>query len=436
MRTWFLFILCNIFSVGLVFSSSAPVYEKYSPGFNFLESIGGEGAVDFHGKSNQKLSGLAYYRWTWSQLEPEEDEINFKLIDDALELAKKNKQYLSFRIMPVWQSSSPKWLAKKGVGFYDLNDGHGSVFPDHNDETFLSKHFLLLEKIASRYRGVGHIAFIDIGSVGCWGEWHYSCCAGNKLCQSFFPSPVNQRVIIDKYFELFSSNGLVGLAASDLKYIVKRGGGWRGDCFGDFGFFSPTSNHMLDVYKKLADDEIIGLAWLNAPVIFETCHSVNDWVARGFMIDRAFDFGIDWHTSFYNNFSRVEDNLRHPDFDRFLKKLGSRISIVGLYFDSKLTDGESVWVGVFAQNNGNAPNYFKISPVVRLVRAGKVISVAYTADSFKVFPGQAFFNFQFFFDRKVASGSYEIQLCFKGYFGCFDTDRSGDGWTVLGMIDF
>ena len=64
-------------------------------------------------------SGSAYFRWMWEQVEPEEGEYNWDLIDSHLARARENGQTLEFRIMLEWpgeyEVGIPQWLADKGV---------------------------------------------------------------------------------------------------------------------------------------------------------------------------------------------------------------------------------------------------------------------------------------------------------------------------------
>ena len=39
--------------------------------------------------------------------------------------------------------------------------------------------------------------------------------------------------------------------------LPSRGAGWRADCFGDYGYFSPTWNHMEHAYPPVLEDPVI-----------------------------------------------------------------------------------------------------------------------------------------------------------------------------------
>ena len=47
-------------------------------------------------------SGCAYMRWTWGDLEPEEGQYAFAMIDDWLKKCREANQALAFRVMLSW----------------------------------------------------------------------------------------------------------------------------------------------------------------------------------------------------------------------------------------------------------------------------------------------------------------------------------------------
>jgi hypothetical protein len=204
-----------------------------NPGKGFAEFYGRELSLEEH-----PTPTVAYYRWSWAELEPKEGEYNFDLIDSTIAAAKAKGLNFAFRIMPHWEDSTPSWLIAKGVGSITLEDGS---FPDHNNPNFLEYHELLIKAIGERYDGSPDIDHIDIGSVGCWGEWNTACCGEEEMsCVQYYPTEENQKTIIDWYVDAFPNTPLVMLVEGPVDYAVSKGAGWRGDCFGDYGMFSST----------------------------------------------------------------------------------------------------------------------------------------------------------------------------------------------------
>jgi len=326
----------------------------YNPGMGF---------ADFHfGSGNPPPPGeyppqtVAYVRWTWDELEPAEGHYNFDLADNVIREAGKRGETLAFRIMSVYKGSTPKWLLDKGVDSVAIG---GDLFPDHNNPVFLDYHERLLRAFGERYAGKPEIDHVDIGSVGCWGEWNTACCGGSKkeICRRFFPTKENKLRIADLYFRSFPGTPLVMLDGGPVEYAVTRGAGWRGDCFGDYGTFRPDWNHMDNVYEPKVRNPVIGNAWKSAPVQFEVCEDMQDWFNRGFDIDRILQKGLEWHGSVLNAKSSPVPSPWRGKVDEFLKKFGYRFVLRELTHTAEVRPGGSLLVKSRWENKGVAPIY-------------------------------------------------------------------------------
>jgi len=65
-------------------------------------------------------SGCAYMRWTWGDLEPEDGQYAFAMIDDWLKRCREANQALAFRVMLSWpghEGTIPQWLIDKGIKY-------------------------------------------------------------------------------------------------------------------------------------------------------------------------------------------------------------------------------------------------------------------------------------------------------------------------------
>jgi hypothetical protein len=298
---------------------------------------------------------VAYFRWTWDQLEPSEGRYNFDLVDNVIRRAKAKGETLAFRIMSVYKGSTPKWLLDKGVDSVSVG---GDIFPDHNNPVFLDYHERLVKAFGDRYAGTPEIDHVDIGSVGCWGEWNTACCRGAaEPCNRFFPTVAHKLLITDWYFKYFPGTPLVMLQGGPTEYAASKGAGWRGDCFGDYGMFSPTWNHMEDVYEPTARNPVVGNAWKVAPVQFEVCSVLEYWHDRGFEIDRILQKGLDWHMTVLNAKSAPVPAAWRPKIDEFLKKVGYRFVLRKLTHTADARPCGSLHVQSLWENKGVAPVY-------------------------------------------------------------------------------
>jgi hypothetical protein len=332
----------------------------------------GMGFADFHfGWEKPPLTpGLyppqtvAYFRWTWAQLEPSEGRYNFDLVDNVIRRANAKGETLAFRIMAVYKSSTPKWLLDKGVASVAVGK---DIFPDHNDPVFLDYHERLVKAFGDRYAGRQEIDHVDIGSVGCWGEWNTACCQGAEaLCKRFFPTDMNKLLITDWYFKYFPGTPLVILEEGPIEYAVSKGAGWRGDCFGDYGMFDLIWNHMVNVYEPTARNPVVGEAWKTGPVQFEVCGVMQDWYDRNYDIDLILRKGLEWHMSVFNAKSSPVPAPWQSKVYEFLKKLGYRFVLREMTHTAEVSPGGSLLVRSRWENKGVAPIYHRWPLAYRL----------------------------------------------------------------------
>lgn len=126
-------------------------------------------------------SGAAYFRFYWRDLEPVEGQVDFAKLDGLLAHAHRAGQKLGFRVMIAAtgeraRSGAPDWLREKGCKGYEYQyEGQGPYWvPDFDDPLFEQAHYRLIAELGKRYDGHPDLDYVDIGSVGLWGEWHMS----------------------------------------------------------------------------------------------------------------------------------------------------------------------------------------------------------------------------------------------------------------------
>ena len=105
--------------------------------------------------------------------------------------------------------ATPEWVQKAGAKGYDFRPGKGvepdGPFwePDFDDPVFLAKLDRFLAAMAARYDGNPEVAFVDVGSLGVWGEGH----TGASTRRPILPATVKRH--IDLYKKHFHKTLLV-----------------------------------------------------------------------------------------------------------------------------------------------------------------------------------------------------------------------------------
>jgi uncharacterized protein DUF4832/glycosyl hydrolase family 42 (putative beta-galactosidase) len=325
----------------------------YNPGIGFADFHFGFG--DPPSLDEYPRQTVAYFRWAWAELEPEEGQYNFAFIDEVIRQARAKGETLGFRVMTEYRSGSPRWLLEKGVASVQAGSG---AFPDYNSPIFLQYHEKLIQALGERYSGSPDIDHVDIGTVGCWGEWNTACCETVKeLCGRYYPTEENQRRITDMYLRYFPKTPLIMLIGGQPKYAVERGAGWRGDCLGDYGMFFEDWNHMDDLYGPAAQDQTIGSAWKTAPVHLEVCYYIQNWYERGYDVDTILSKALEWHASVINAKSKPIPAVWRPRVDEFLKRLGYRLVIRNVRHSTVAEPGGQLFIASRWENVGVAPMY-------------------------------------------------------------------------------
>ncbi|MBO7684928.1 MAG: beta-galactosidase [Kiritimatiellae bacterium] len=127
-------------------------------------------------------TSTVYFRFLWSEIEPEEGQFRWDMIDRVAQnwIAKGKK--IAFRIICCNHTANacPDYVraaGAKGIWFRYANHGAGKDFPErwepvYDDPVFLEKYSAFLKAFADRYDGDPNVAFVDVGSFGMYGEGH------------------------------------------------------------------------------------------------------------------------------------------------------------------------------------------------------------------------------------------------------------------------
>ena len=130
---------------------------------------------------------LLYMDITWAELEPEEGTYNWEEIEkkNQLERWRKEGKHIILRFVcdvpgKEKHMDIPEWLYEKtnhAGTWYDVAFGKGFA-PDYNQEAFIACHEKAVKALGEHLGQDGLISFIELGSLGHWGEWHVNYSAG------------------------------------------------------------------------------------------------------------------------------------------------------------------------------------------------------------------------------------------------------------------
>ncbi len=131
-------------------------------------------------QSNQPFT-LVYADLTWRDFEPQEGSYDFAGFEKKQQLVRwrlEGKRVVFRFVADVPGKEThldiPDWLFSKinGSGEYYDNEYGKGFSPDYSNPVFIDSHRKAIKALGDRYGKDGFFAFIELGSLGHWGEWH------------------------------------------------------------------------------------------------------------------------------------------------------------------------------------------------------------------------------------------------------------------------
>ena len=227
-----------------------------------------------------------YIRLAWSYLEPKEGQFDWAVIDRIIEKWTAHGLGIAFRISCKetgtdrieQQYATPRWVMEAGAkgGHYSMGKAtgpEGPWEPVFDDPIFLAKLDQFLAAFAARYDKQPWVRYLDVGSIGDWGEGH--SWAGSRQECGF----AARKKHIDLYLKHFKHAPLV--VSDDLvyalgnenerqalhQYVLKNGIGYRDDSIlVDWYVTVPNIQYSVRSPDFFAD------AYSHTPNVFELEH--------------------------------------------------------------------------------------------------------------------------------------------------------------------
>jgi hypothetical protein len=343
-----------------------------------------------------------YIRLAWAYLEPKEGQLDWALIDRMIEKWTGHGLGISFRISCKetstdrieQQFATPRWVMEAGAkgGHYRMGKATGPEGPWEpvwDDPVFLEKLERFLATFAARYDGKPWLRYMDIGSIGDWGEGH--CWAGSRKDLSF----AVRKMHVDLHLKYFQRSQLVisddYVHALDApaerarlhQHILTNGISYRDDSIMVDGYFSGSSDRFT-----VRSPEYFADAYLRAPTVFELEHygkvkQLGNWEARP--DSAAFKFGKGkkgpeffrgalelLHATYigYHGDARqwLDDN---PELTKeLLNRCGYWLFPKSIELPQAFVAGQTGLLTLVVENRGVAPPYAPYELRVKLSRAG------------------------------------------------------------------
>jgi len=227
-----------------------------------------------------------YIRLAWAYLEPKEGQFDWAVIDRIIEKWTAHGLGIAFRISCKetgtdrieQQFATPRWVMEAGAqgGHYRMGKAtgpEGPWEPAFDDPVFLAKLDRFLAAFAARYDAKPWLRYLDIGSIGDWGEGH--CWAGSRKDMSF----AVRKAHIDLHLKHFKHTQLIisddyvhalkdpAERASLHQHILANGISYRDDSIMVDSYFAGTSDRFT-----VRSPEYFADAYPQTPTVFELEH--------------------------------------------------------------------------------------------------------------------------------------------------------------------
>ena len=364
-KKWMIFLLgaaAVLAAAGLLFwrqSSRLELDFSYS-GEAFGNPLMGYAPSAWHDEVAEDVT-LLYMDITWRELEPEEGVFDWAAIEEEnqLERWRAEGKHIVLRFLCDLPGEEdhrdiPDWLWEKtgGAGEAYANSYGRGFSPDYSHPEFIACHQRAVKALGERYGGDDFISFIELGSLGHWGEWHIHTSDGlppmpdqqvrAQYVEHWVAAFSNARILMRRPFAEAQEHGL-GLY-NDMSGYPEATAQWL-EWIYQGGEYDQTGE--ADALVPMPD------AWKTAPVGGELTSSL----PMEQMLDEQLETTIallrDSHTTFLG--PKIADEEYREGYDAVLLNLGYRLWISQADLSPGLLKG--VKITLTWQNSGVAPLY-------------------------------------------------------------------------------
>lgn len=371
-------------------------------------------------KGSDQPYTLVYADLTWRDFEPHEGEFDFAAFEKKQQLVRwrqKGKRVV-FRFVAdapgdISHMDIPDWLFGKINGdgeFYNNKYGKG-FSPNYSNPIFIKYHHLAIKALGDRYGKDGFFAFIELGSLGHWGEWHE-----HPELRQLPPENIRDLYVYD-YLNAFTSTQFLmrrpftitrelGLGLyNDMTGSVVETNTWL-DWIRNGGNYLPTEKNTL---VPMPD------GWEKAPIGGEQAPNMSDEQVYGTNLETTLRLLKESHTTFVGPGGPDEVESNGPlqsGVDQVLSTMGYRLYIDNVEMPRSVKFGNEIQIKFIFSNDGIAPFYYEWPTKVYLFDdSGKTISTyPLQMDLRKILPGRVY-EMPFTLPVKnLAKGKYMIGL--------------------------
>ena len=296
---------------------------------------------------------MVYEYASWKELEPRQGDYQFaaweKRAWDTPGAAGKRIIFRVYLDYPGTPSGVPDWLLAGGVKTRPYTEEGGGRSPDYDDPALVTGLERLIAALGKRYDHDPRVAFVTLGTLGFWGEWH------TYPRPELFARPVTQLRIVDAYRTAFP----------DKKLMARYPDGVTGteDWLGYHDDMFPSDTVGPDDWRFLPRMRQAGRTdnWKTAPVGGEMEPGAADrWLGSDYSktlaaVDAA-------HMTWVGPYSPAIDGNASPQFlansQSMVRRMGYQYVLKTVQASFHSGRSRSLHVAIRGENQGVAPFYY------------------------------------------------------------------------------
>jgi hypothetical protein len=289
----------------------------------------------------------------WRDLEPGEGDYRFAEWEARSwnEAAARDKHVVLrvYADYPSRPSGVPAWLLAKGVKTTRYTDHGGGLSPDYNHPETVAGLERLIAAMGRRYAQNPRVAFLQLGLLGFWGEWH------TWPRSELFASEATQKRVIDAYRAAFPQKILLartaGGPAGRQAWL-----GYHDDMFPE-DTDGPEGWEFLPRMRRSGRTE----NWKRAAIGGEMVpNAAKKWLGEGF--DRTMQMVERAHVSWIGPYNPALERNPTPEFlarsQQMVRRMGYEYVLREVRWPESVTTGGPLPIRITGRNQGVAPFYY------------------------------------------------------------------------------
>ncbi|RJE87542.1 DUF4832 domain-containing protein [Paenibacillus sp. 1011MAR3C5] len=418
------------------------------------------------GESYAQPHSLVYAGISWRELEPVRGQFDWAGVEEKYQFDfwTQSGKRINLRIVLDLPTSDPAhmdipdWLydslqdeGDAGV-WYDTAEIGAGFSPNYNSGLLLEEHERLIAAVAERYNDDPRIAYIQLGSLGHWGEWHtWPAGSGvfpylsvsDQYVGHYLTHFTDKKIGMRKPFPIANENSLglfndvFGIKSSTNEWLGWTQNGWAGIGEfvdpGDDPAEKQAASAMPDFWKySFSGGEFAEgnpAKWLRDDAIMETLRQTREshtsWLGPAAPSDVPLG-------------SELQRNI-----DAMHKLMGYRFVLEAAKLTGSAVPGGQLNLSMLWNNKGVAPFYFDWPLQLRLVDGSGRIAASTTAENVDIrqwLPGRTEATASLKLPGGLSAGSYALTVAIldpeTGEPGIrlANEGRGADGGYLIGQI--